>query len=212
MEFLINLDNSIFKLLNSSLKNPFFDYLMPLITEPHNWVIPVFVILLFLVMHGKLKEFHFIIMIGLVILVTDQVSSELLKKSIERLRPVNVLGSVYFFNEGFWQQTPEIVSKIWKSSYSMPSSHAANISALASLVFLYYKDFRLRITLAVFAFLICYSRIYIGVHYPSDVIAGSVLGIFLACSVNFLYIRFISRTPLYFKLFEHDVLPKRMIK
>ena len=119
------------------------------------------------------------LMIILLVAASDQLSSQLIKPLVERMRPCEVLGSVHFWYgpEGWIVTPPEAVGG-FKSSFSFPSSHAANITS--SMLFLALAYRRWAALPLVVMLLVSFSRIYIGVHWPSDVVAGMALGAALA--------------------------------
>ena len=114
-----------------------------------------------------------------IIAASDQLSSSVMKPIFERLRPCEVLGNVHLWHgpEG-WITTPAEVARSYKNSFSFPSSHATNITASMLFLGLVYR--RWLAPLLAVALLVSFSRIYIGVHWPSDVLAGMALGAAIA--------------------------------
>jgi undecaprenyl-diphosphatase len=110
---------------------------------------------------------------------SDQVTSGLLKPLVGRLRPCEVLGSVHFWYHGSWMWTPAQAAGGLKTSFGFPSSHAANVTAATLFLGLIYRRWMLYVGLAL-AGLVSLSRIYTGVHWPSDVLGGMVIGAGLA--------------------------------
>ncbi len=109
---------------------------------------------------------------------TDQLSASVIKPLVGRSRPCEVLGSVHFWYgpEG-WITTPAEVIRSYKSSFSFPSSHATNITG--AMLFLGLAFRKTLWPLLFVALLVSYSRVYIGVHWTSDIIAGMALGALL---------------------------------
>jgi len=103
------------------------------------------------------------------------VSVTILKKIVCRLRPSNVLDNVHLLND------VNILSKGGHSNYSFPSGHAALVFAVAVIFAAKYPRYKI-IFLSVGA-LVCFSRVYMGLHYPSDVLGGALLGASVALSV-----------------------------
>ncbi len=142
--------------------NSLLDQLMPFITNADNWAIPIFLLIVFLGFKtGKKGKISLAILI-LALAFTDSICAQILKPLFERVRPSHVS------MDGLNLLVPK------GGKWSMPSNHAANISALA-VVLSYFYD-RIKIPLFILASLIALSRVYVGVHYPSDVIVGGLLG------------------------------------
>ena len=142
--------------------NSLLDQLMPFITNADNWVIPIFLLIVFLGFKaGKKGKISLAILI-LALAFTDSICAQILKPLFERVRPSHVS------MDGLNLLVPK------GGKWSMPSNHAANIFALA-VVLSYFYD-RIKIPLFILASLIALSRVYVGVHYPSDVIVGGLLG------------------------------------
>lgn len=160
-DILYNVDVAVFYFINHTLSNPLFDKFFAFITEVKHWYI-AYIILWFIAFFkgGRVGK---IAAIGVLILITvsDQVSSQLLKNFFARIRPCNALPDV------------NILAGC-TGSYSMPSSHAVNNFAVA--VFFYRIYPKLKWVLLGSAFVIALSRPYVGVHYPSDILVGALIG------------------------------------
>lgn len=164
LEFLYTIDKEIFYFINNTLSNPLFDKIFPYLTEVKHWYLVYIIFWLLLVIKGgRIGRIAAVISL-LLITASDQISSSLLKNWIARIRPCNEL--------------PEVNILVFCSSaFSMPSSHAVNNFAVAvffSKIFPKYK-----IPLYTIAVLMAFSRPYVGVHYPSDVIVGALIGIII---------------------------------
>lgn len=165
MEYILNLDIEIFKLINTGLTSPFLDTVMTYMTEKMNFLGAVIVAAALIWILGKRQDRIGLVVLVALVLVSDLASNQL-KHLIMRSRPCTDIEGVRL-----------LVGCV--NSFSMPSSHATNI--FAAMVFLtarYRKFWPLFISIAV---IVAYSRVYVGVHYPTDVIMGSALGTVMAC-------------------------------
>lgn len=162
MEVFYSIDLSIFYFINHTISTGFLDKFFSIITNVNNWYIAYLILLGILFFKGgKLGK---LAVLGIVILitVTDQTGYKLLKDFFERARPCNALSDVL---------TPLGCT----GSYSFPSNHAINNFAAAAF---FSKLFpRYKVVLFVTASLVAISRVYLGLHYPSDIIAGAGIGL-----------------------------------
>ncbi len=154
-------DKHLFLWLNTQCHSPFLDSLFVFITTKNNWVIPGSIALLLLVIKQKKRSAGVILLLLIGILISDQISSGVLKPLVGRWRPCKTL-------EGFR------LLVACGGRWSFPSSHAANAAVVATI--LSWQFPRWRWIWVLVAGLIGFSRIYVGVHYPLDVIAGWILG------------------------------------
>ncbi len=160
-DFLYSIDLSLFYFFNHTIANPVFDKFFVFITDVTHWYI-AYIILWFIVFFkgGKIGKLAAIGAIFLII-VSDQLSSSLLKNLFDRIRPCKQLADVRL-----------IVN--CSGSFSMPSSHAFNNFAIAVYFSKLFPKFKwILITVAT---LVAISRPYIGVHYPSDIFVGAIIG------------------------------------
>ena len=172
MEFLLSIDARVFLLLNRGAANPVFDIIMPFVTESDHWIIPMVIIWLLLIIFGGKKGRTAAILLIFIITLSDQLSSSVIKPLVGRIRPCYAL-----------ENARKIIHQAHSNSF--PSSHAANMAAAATLFSVYYK--RYKWIFIFLALLVAYSRIYVGVHYPGDVVAGAVLGVL--CTLFVLQIK-----------------------
>ena len=175
---LIELDYSLFNLLNSEWTNDFFDWLMPVWRNKYFWLPVYLFIIFFAVFNYSKKSYWFIIFMIAAVGSADFVSSQLVKKTIKRVRPCN---------NSELAQVRSLVT--CGSGYSFTSSHSTNHFAISYFLFatLGIRFRKYRGWLMAWAGSIAYAQVYIGVHYPVDVISGMILGIMIAKIFVWLY-------------------------
>jgi len=168
MEKLLELDREIFVALNSSFRHPFLDQLMMFLSTTSAWI-PLYIFLLYLLVRNYRKETWLILLaIALTILLADQITSSIMKPFFERLRPSH---------EPSLAEQVFIVNKYRGGKFGFASSHAANTFGIATLMWLFLKNYRPWISLLfVWALFVGFTRIYLGVHYPGDILAGFLVG------------------------------------
>ena len=171
MDFLTTTDSDLFLFLNS-LHADWLDDLMIAITRMWAWL-PLYLLLIYWVARQYGKRCWWIFLaVGLVVLCSDQLASHVCKPFFQRLRPC--------YNSDF-QGLIYLPKGMAGGKYGFVSSHAANTFAIAAFLTPALRNFRPwpAIILYLWAFLSSYSRIYIGFHYPGDIICGALLGILL---------------------------------
>ena len=179
MNAINNLDHELFLFLNG-LHVGWLDPLMTFISSEMGWI-PFYAILLYLVFRKSGWRGLFFIVIGVVILITcsDQLSSHVFKPVFQRLRPCH---------DPLIQDLVHLPNGHCGGQYGFISSHACNTFALASFITLIMKKFYKKIGLLMFiwAALVSYSRIYMGVHFPGDVLCGAAVGMILGFGTGHL--------------------------
>jgi undecaprenyl-diphosphatase len=189
VELLYSLDTAIFHFCNQTLSNPLFDAIMPPITNwnqsPVGIAFFALIWLFIFIKGGKRGRTAALLLIPL-IYCSDHLSSSVIKSIVARPRPCHLAGGV------------PILSDIHLlvpcgGGYSFPSSHAVNNFAFATLMTFFYR--KLWYVFFAYAGLMGFSRISVGVHYPSDVIGGAIIGIILAFAVYGIWLFFSKKYP-----------------
>src|SRR5882672_1355476 len=192
MHWLQTLDTNLFLFINRSLVNPFFDWLMPVLSGGNGTKIGLVVLMaaagIALLCFGNRRARLCVLLMTLVMSTNDGLICNTLKHAVARPRPFVTLPEARLFgNVGKGYIAPEINAEGMDmaaqkgSRNSMPSSHAANWFAATMVLFLFYRK-SLWVMLPL-AFGVAFSRIYNGVHYPSDVLAGALIGAGYAVAV-----------------------------
>jgi undecaprenyl-diphosphatase len=161
IEYLYRIDLGIFYFFNHTLSLPVLDKFFSLITNVNNWYIAYVILLLISFIKGGRNGR--IAAVGVLILIafTDQLSAHIIKDFVHRLRPCMALSDVL---------TPMGCT----GTFSFPSNHAFNNFAAAVFIYRFFP--KLKWALFITAVMISVSRIYLGLHYPSDVLGGAVFG------------------------------------
>jgi undecaprenyl-diphosphatase len=180
METLQQIDQQILLWINGN-HSMLFDYIMVFASGKFTWL-PLYLLLLYLI----IKKFRYfsipiLISVALTLVLTDQLSVHLFKEVFMRLRPCH---------------QPDLQDNIRTivgcgGQYGFVSSHAANSMGLVSLLFFTYKPMPrwLGAILIAYTIFVMYSRIYLGVHYPFDILGGAVLGFLCGLFISWLLYR-----------------------
>ncbi|NTV92588.1 MAG: phosphatase PAP2 family protein [Chlorobiaceae bacterium] len=168
----------LFHAVNQKMVHPAADDLMVFLTTFRlSWPVFFFAALFILIRKGRAGAL--VILLALCAVgISDYTASGILKPLFQRVRPCFALEGCRLLVEQ-------------SHSFSFASSHAANAAAVAGTVWIYFyrngpvADKLFSILLSLYAFFVAYSRVYVGVHYPADVLAGSIIGI---CSALLVYV------------------------
>ena len=179
LDFLTRIDYAIFHFINDTLGNPLFDAVMPVFTDMHklDWF-TYFVVPLGLVFYAwKFRTKAAKVIFGLILSVAcaDNISVRLIKPLFQRARPPRAGIELNLRTDRF-------------GGWSMPSNHATNIFAAATFI----SHFHPAASAIVFtiAGLVCFSRVYVGVHFPFDILVGALLGSLVAFLIAKLFDKF----------------------
>ena len=174
LEWLDQIDRSILYIINDTLANPMFDLFFTTITNEHLWAIPVLIGLLALIVRGGRRGQIAAVLVLIAASVTDATVVQIIKPAIGRLRPSHALGDTINL----------LVPK--GGRYGFLSAHAANIFAVTTVLSYFYKQWKK--PLLFLAFSVALSRVYVGVHYPGDVLFGGLFGYGMAWLVITLWV------------------------
>ena len=171
MEFLNGIDVSLFYFINKTLANPVFDVAMPFITEVKHWYIFYAFMILWLLIKGGSRGRTLAVLLIIFVFAADQ-SSNFIKEYIGRLRPCKTL--------------PDVNLLVGcAGSFSLPSNHAVNNFGAAYL----FANFlpRFKVLAYVIACMMGLSRVFVGVHYPFDIIVGALYGTLIAFLLIYIF-------------------------
>lgn len=171
-DILLGIDIELFRLINAVFINGVFDVILSAVTSSRNWM-PIFIVgLVSLLWKGGTKGRTCVLLLLVSVSITDPVNSRILKPLVDRQRPSHAL-------VGARVLVPD------NGGASFPSTHAANMFAAAYILSFFYSQ--RRILWIAIAFLVAYSRVYVGVHYPADVAGGAIVGVTIAWGVISLF-------------------------
>lgn len=179
VEWLNQIDTQLFLFLNG-LHHPFLDPVMVFFSKKLSWL-PVYLFFLYLIIkYYRWQSIMVLLFVAVLISLSDQISVKAFKFVFERPRPCH---------EEELKPLIHLVNGRCGGAFGFVSSHAANSFALAGFLWLLLRSHFKLIGIVVFtyAFMVSYSRIYLGVHYPGDIVAGGMVGFLIAVGVYFLF-------------------------
>jgi membrane-associated phospholipid phosphatase len=172
-------ERPLFFFINKGLANNFFDKVMPFVRESNLWVpLYLFILVFMLVNFGK-KGWPWILFAVCTAAACDLASSRLIKEHIFRIRPCQNMALVHQIR---------VLANYCPQSSGFTSSHATNHFGLAMFIVVTLRPYTspwIRLFFA-WAALVCFAQVYVGVHYPLDVVCGGLLG----CLLGYIIGRF----------------------
>lgn len=180
-QWLVEGDSSILLAVNG-MHSSYFDTFMWLCSRKFEWI-PFYLSILYVLFRNFNWRvvLYSLVAMGVVLLLTDAVSSHFIRPVVARLRPSNLENPI--------SEMIHIVDNHRGGRYGFPSSHASNSWGLVFFVGLLLRRRVLTTFLACWALILCYSRLYLGVHYPGDLLAGMLLGAVVASLVYYVFWR-----------------------
>ena len=169
IQWIVELDQHVFLIINKKLTNPIFDVVLPFIRISTNWI-PLYALLIVFAFYKlKQKAFIWIFFAIVTIVLTDQISSHVIKPFIGRLRPCS--------DPQFSSQVRLLLDHC-SGGFSFTSSHACNHFGIALFIFITLSSFlkKWKYLFLFWAATISYAQVYVGVHYPLDIFFGGLLG------------------------------------
>ncbi len=181
-----NIDHSLFWAVHDGLSTPFLDVAAPFLRSKLNWI-PVYLGLSGWIFYkmGFRKGLAAILFVAGTAALANTLAAEVLKPLIGRARPCQL-----------WPQVAVLVE--CGGGKSFPSAHAANHFALSLAIWKIWpagKSWPLAFMLAIWAFSVAFAQVYVGVHFPSDCLAGACLGLGVAWAVHFALVRLVRPFP-----------------
>lgn len=174
-----DMDMQVLSLFNGS-DNIMLDQMVQILTSGLTWI-PLYVMLFFVVMRNNETMGQIALVVGSAIfcvLFADGLVDGIIKQLAERWRPSN---------DPTFKYMVQVVDDIRPKGYSFCSAHAANTMSLAVFFSLLIRSKMLTVTLVIWSLINCWTRLYLGVHYPSDILCGMIIGIIVGILVYLFY-------------------------
>lgn len=176
LQLLNDLDSQLLLAING-LHNPYFDTFMYAYSGKWIWI-PMYAALVYVLFRNLSWRVALACLVGVALTITfaDQIGASVIRPWVERLRPANL--------ENPLSASVHIVNGYRGGSYGFPSCHAANTFGLTFYLMFLIRRRGFTLFMCAWALLTCYSRSYLGVHYPGDLLAGALLGL---CGAALMY-------------------------
>lgn len=180
IEHLVQLDRHLFYFINHDLGNAFFDWLMPILRNAHSWIPLYVLIIIFCVWKYKWQGALIIVLMAASAGVADFTSVHIGKNEVRRLRPCN---------DPVVSKTAILRVNGCGTGFSFPSTHATDHFAMSIFIsFVFYRRWRwIWLWAILWAGSICFAQVYVGVHFPIDVLVGAVYGFLVGWLMSLLF-------------------------
>ncbi len=179
MSRLFDFDTWLLLAINHA-KSPFLDWIMPVLSDAR-MLLPILVpFLAWRLWKGDRRERMLWIGAVVAVAMSDMLCARVIKEIVGRARPYEVIDGLYILKKSGWILTDPAYRHGISGTLAWPSCHSMSMWTAASYLTLWWG--RRAVPVIVLAFLVCWSRLYLGVHYPLDVAGGAMFGILLGFS------------------------------
>ena len=196
IQTLVDWDTQIFLAING-LHNDYWDNFMQMFSGRFIWL-PFYLSIAYVMFRCFPWRVNVtcLIVLALLITINDQMSGSLIRSFVGRLRPANTDNPI--------SPLVHIVDGYRGGRYGFPSAHSANCWGLAFFIYYVFRRHLLTTTLMAWAFITCWSRMYLGVHYFGDIIVGMLVGVVTASLVYYVFQRSLRRMTETYKPYQPD--------
>lgn len=202
-EFLIDFDTRLLLWFNS-FHSPFWDFFMSEASGRKIWIgLYVAIVCGLWIRYGLRSMLLVLVATALTVFIADQATATYMRPFFGRLRPSNLENPISEFII--------IVNEYRAGAFGFPSSHAANTVAVATLLSLIIRNVRFTVMICLWSLLNCYSRMYLGVHYPGDLMVGACFGAAVGLTVYYL-VRYVYQNCRIFRSISDSRDAKSIIK
>jgi undecaprenyl-diphosphatase len=181
-EWLNAWDTALFLQLNTVFTNPIFDRVLPIWRNANTWAPLYLFLIIFSIVNFRTRAFFWILGAILTLVLTDQISSSVFKPLFERPRPCN---------DPYLMSHVRLLLGHCSGGYSFTSSHATNHFGFAVYVYITLKPIlkKWSYLFLIWAATVSYAQVYVGVHYPLDVVCGAIIGTTIGLATAQIFIR-----------------------
>ena len=174
-------DRNIYIKINSDWSNPVFDAIMPFFRNPYYWAPLYLFLLVFMTLNFKKRGWWWALFFLCTFALADMISSRLIKETVERARPCN--------DASMLDHVRLIVD--CGSGFSFTSTHATNHFGLATFLFITLRRVIPKWAWIgyTWALIVVYAQVYVGVHYPFDVVGGAIVGVIIGIITGNFFMR-----------------------